>query len=110
MTVSIPKLTVSIPKLTVSIPGIGPCNFGIGPCNFGIGPCLFGIGLCLFFFGMCCARVFQNGISVSGHISMNKMIHNKIYAAIDRGAAPRSKTVEFLLWIILVIEIWPLKV
>ena len=38
------------------------------------------------------------------------VIHNKSYAAIDRGAAPRSKTVEFLLWIILVTEISSLKV
>ena len=48
--------------------------------------------------------------TLNGHISIIKLIHNKSYAAIDRGAAPRSKTVEFLLWIILVIEIWRLKV
>ena len=46
--------------------------------------------------------------TLSGHISMTKMIHNKKnVAAIDRGAAPRSKSDEFLSETLLVNELTP---
>ena len=48
-------------------------------------------------------------LTLSGHISVTKMIHNKNYTAIDWGTVPQLKSDEFLMWIILVTEIWPLK-
>ena len=48
--------------------------------------------------------------TLSGHISLTKMLHNENSPAIERGAAPQLKSDEFLLWIIFVSEIWPLKV
>ena len=38
------------------------------------------------------------------------MIHNKNSSAVDWGTVPQLKSDEFLLWIILVIEISSLKV
>ena len=51
-----------------------------------------------------------SNISFAANISITKMIHNKHPSAIERGAAPQLKSDEFLMWIILVIEKWPLKV
>ena len=43
--------------------------------------------------------------TLSGHISLTKMLHNENTSAIERGAAPQLKSDEFLLWIIFVSEI-----
>ena len=48
--------------------------------------------------------------TLSGHISITKMIHNKNSSDLSWGTVPQSIAGEFLLWIILFIEISSLKV
>ena len=48
--------------------------------------------------------------TLSNDISITKMIHNKNSSDLSWGTVPQSIAGEFLLWIILVIEISSLKV
>ena len=53
---------------------------------------------------------FSGSQTLSGHISMNKMIRNENSSDLERAPGARSIAVEFLLRIILLIDVRPLKV
>ena len=57
-----------------------------------------------------CITFFPGSQTLSGHSSITIGLQTKSSAAIDRAPGARSKSDEFVLRIILFIEIWPLKV